>query len=397
MADWDFCVVGGGIVGLATARALQARRPGASVLVLEKETGLAVHQTGHNSGVIHSGLYYEPGSLKARLCVAGARATKEFCAEHAIPVRELGKLVVATDAAEASRLGALAERGAANGVRTEPLTAAQLREWEPAVAGVAALHVPVTASVDYGAVTRALRTDLEHGGGRVETGVAVTGLDERTTEVVVRAGERSWTAGHLVVCAGLQADRLARAAGVRTAARVVPFRGEYYRLPEHRAGIVSRLVYPVPDPSLPFLGVHLTPMVDGSTTVGPNAVLGLAREGYRKGSVDARDVREILGFPGFWRVARTHWRTGVREVRGSASRRAYLAAARRYCPGLELDDLLPQEAGIRAQAVLPDGTLVHDFLLERTPRSVHVLNAPSPAATSALPIGEAVADRLLAA
>lgn len=397
MAEWDFCVVGGGIVGLATARALQARRPGATVLVLEKEPGLAAHQTGHNSGVVHSGLYYEPGSLKARLCVAGARATKEFCAEHGIPVRELGKLVVATDEREASRLGALAERGTANGVRTEALSGAQLREWEPAVAGVAALHVPVTASVDYGAVTRALRTDLERGGGRVETGVAVTGLDERAAEVVVTAGERSWTTGHLVVCAGLQADRLARDAGVRTTARVVPFRGEYFRLPEHRAGIVSRLVYPVPDPSLPFLGVHLTPMVDGTTTVGPNAVLGLSREGYRKGSVDARDVREILGFPGFWRVARTHWRTGVREMRGSASRRAYLAAARRYCPGLELDDLLPQEAGIRAQAVLPDGTLVHDFLLERTPRSVHVLNAPSPAATSALPIGEAVADRLLAA
>lgn len=396
----EHCVVGGGIVGLAAARALLRRRPGSSVVVLEKETAPAVHQTGHNSGVVHSGIYYPPGSLKARLCREGARATKDFCAEHGIPVRELGKLLVATDARDARRLEDLLDRAAAHGVTARRVPGAELRELEPAVAGVGAVLVPETASVDYAAVTRALHADLVAAGGRVELGVTVTRIAEDAAGVTVTAvgataGERRWRADRLVVCGGLQADRLARLAGVVSTARIVPFRGEYFQLPAHRADLVSRLVYPVPDPALPFLGVHLTPMVDGTTTVGPNAVLGLSREGYRKGSVDLRDLRDVLAFPGSWRVARAHARTGAREVVGSLSARAYLAAARRYCPSLERSDLLPREAGIRAQAVLRDGTLVHDFLVEQTDRTVHVLNAPSPAATSALPIGELVAARAL--
>ena len=394
-ATYDHCVIGGGIVGMAAALAVLRRAPGSSVLVLEKEEALAAHQTGHNSGVIHSGIYYEPGSLKADLCRRGAAATKAFCVEHEIPVRELGKLIVATDERDARRLDALAERAVANQVVARRVSAAELRELEPEVAGVGALLVPETASVDYAAVTRAMHGEVVVAGGQVELGVRVTGIDEGPSCVTVTAGDRAFTACRLLVCGGLQADRLARMAGVASTARIVAFRGEYRRLPDSRAGIVSRLIYPVPDPALPFLGVHLTPMVDGTTTVGPNAVLGLAREGYRKGSVDRRDVADVLGFPGFWRVARANVATGAREVRDSVFTRGYLAAAQRYCPGLTRADLLPHEAGIRAQAVLRDGTLVHDFLIEETARTVHVLNAPSPAATSALPIGELLAERAL--
>ncbi|MGY1781182.1 L-2-hydroxyglutarate oxidase [Geodermatophilus sp. SYSU D01036] len=398
---YDHIVIGGGIVGMASAMALLRRQPGAGVLVLEKEAELARHQTGHNSGVVHSGIYYEPGSLKAELCRRGAEATREFCAEHGIPVTRQGKLLVATDGRDAQRLEALVERAAVNRIEVTRVGAGELRELEPNVAGVAALLVHGTGSVDYTLMTRAMHMVVAAAGGQVETGRTVTAITEGAEQVVVTtdgpSGRETWRTRRLVVCGGLQADRLAAMAGVATTARIVPFRGEYYRLPAERAGIVRRLIYPVPDPALPFLGVHLTPMVDGSTTVGPNAVLGLSREGYRKGSVDLRDVRDVLAFPGFWHVARRHARTGVVEMRNSLFRRGYLAAARRYCPDLQLSDLLPHEAGIRAQAVLRDGTLVHDFLVERTPRSVHVLNAPSPAATSAIPIGEMIAGRVLAA
>jgi (S)-2-hydroxyglutarate dehydrogenase len=256
--------------------------------------------------------------------------------------------------------------------------------------------VPATGSVDYVAITRAMRGVVERAGGEVELGQAVTGIEEKADSVVLTTEGNTWRARKLVVCGGLQADRLAQMAGLTSAARIVPFRGEYFQLPAERSKIVTKLIYPVPDPGLPFLGVHLTPMVDGRVTVGPNAVLGLAREGYRKGTVNGRDVRDIVAFPGFWRFARGQVRTGALELRNSLFKRGYLAAARRYCPGLELSDLLPYEAGIRAQAVLRDGTLVHDFLLEETPRTLHVLNAPSPAATSAIPIGEMIADRALA-
>lgn len=392
---YDFCVVGGGILGLATAMSLLEKRPGCSVVLLEKENGLARHQSGHNSGVIHSGIYYEPGSRKAQLCRHGATATLQFCAAHDIPVRRLGKLIVATDDCDVARMRELRARAARNGVAVEYLSGPELRELEPQVSGRSALLVPATASVDYTTVCQAIERVVTAAGGAVELGVAVTGIEERAAAVTVVAGSRRWAAHRLVVCAGLQADRLARMAGITSEVRIVPFRGEYFQLPEHKRDMVSHLIYPVPDPALPFLGVHLTPMVDGRVTVGPNAVLGLAREGYHKGALNATDIRDLLGFPGFWKLARTHVRTGAVELRNSWFTRGFLHAARRYCPDLQLDDLLGYPAGIRAQAVRRDGTLLHDFHFHATARTLHVINAPSPAATSAIPIGGHIAARCL--
>ncbi|WP_245568872.1 L-2-hydroxyglutarate oxidase [Nocardia concava] len=394
---YDYCVIGGGIVGVATAHRILERHPGASLLLVEKAAQLGLHQTGHNSGVIHSGIYYEPGSLKARLCVRGAELTKEFAAAHDIPFRVCGKLLVATDAAEHARMMALYERSVANGVEVELLDAAELVRREPRITGVGALFVASTGIIDYGRVTRALADEVRAAGGEIVLGAEIASIIETDSAVAISGPTGRWQARNLVVCAGLQADRMARLAGLGIDLRIVPFRGEYYRLPPERANLVSTLIYPIPDPELPFLGVHLSPTIDGELTVGPNAVLGLAREGYRKGSVNLRDAREILGYRGFHKVAAANVRTGVREMRNSLFKGGYLAECRRYCPELTRSDLLPREAGIRAQAVLRDGTLAHDFLLERTPRSVHVLNAPSPAATSALPIAEYIADRLDAA
>ncbi|WP_297610082.1 L-2-hydroxyglutarate oxidase [Nocardia sp.] len=391
---YDYCVIGGGIVGVATAHRLLDRHPGASLLLVEKAGALGVHQTGHNSGVIHSGIYYEPGSLKARLCRAGAQQTKEFAAAHDIPFRVCGKLLVATDSAEQARMLALYERSVTNGVQVELLDAAELVRREPRVTGVGALFVPSTGIIDYQRVTDALADEVRAAGGEIVLGAEITAIDETADAVTVSGPAGSWRAARLVVCGGLQADRLARLAGVDTDLRIVPFRGEYYQLPPDRSDLVHTLIYPIPDPELPFLGVHLSPTIDGRLTVGPNAVLGLAREGYRKGSVDLRDAREILGYRGFHRVAAANVRTGLREMRNSVFKHGYLAECRRYCPELTRQDLLPREAGIRAQAVRRDGTLVHDFLLERTARSVHVLNAPSPAATSALPIAAHIAAQL---
>ncbi|MFB8008476.1 L-2-hydroxyglutarate oxidase [Nocardia sp. NPDC056000] len=391
---YDYCVIGGGIVGVATAHRILERHPGASLLLLEKADALGVHQTGHNSGVIHSGIYYEPGSLKARLCRAGAEQTKEFAAAHGIPFEVCGKLLVATDSAEHARMLALYERSVTNDVEVELLDAAELVRREPRITGVGALFVASTGIIDYKLVTAALAEAIRAAGGEIRLGAEITAIDENTDAVTVSGPAGSWRAARLVVCGGLQADRLAALAGLRPDLRIVPFRGEYYQLPPERKGLVSTLIYPIPDPELPFLGVHLSPTIDGGLTVGPNAVLGLAREGYRKGSVNLRDAREILGFPGFHRVAAANVRTGLREMRNSMFRRGYLAECRRYCPELTVADLLPREAGIRAQAVRRDGTLVHDFLIERTARSVHVLNAPSPAATSALPIAAHIAEQL---
>lgn len=391
---YDFCVIGGGIVGVATAHELLSRNPGTSLVLVDKAGRLGAHQTGHNSGVIHSGIYYEPDSLKARLCRAGARWTTEFAREHGIEHRICGKLLVATDAAEHERMLALYERSIANGVTVELLDAAELRRREPHVTGVGALFVPETGIVDYRAITETLAGRVRALGGTVVLDAAVTAINETDEHVTVAGPAGRWTARTLVVCAGLQADRMARLAGLDIGLRIVPFRGEYYQLPPERADLVSTLIYPIPDPSLPFLGVHLSPTVDGALTVGPNAVLGLAREGYRKGSVDLRDLLDILTFPGMRRMARAHLRTGARELRNSLFKRGYLAQCRKYCPELTARDLRPRPAGIRAQAVLPDGTPAHDFLIERTPRSIHVLNAPSPAATSAVPIASHIVDQL---
>lgn len=392
---YDYCVIGGGIVGLATAMALVRRRPGASLILLEKESRLAAHQTGHNSGVIHSGIYYAPGSFKAELCRRGAQATKAFCAEHGIRFEVCGKLLVATNAAEAGRLAALCERAQMNQIEAERLDAAELRHREPHIVGVAALFIPSTGIVDYRQVAEVMGRLIRSAGGEIACGVRVDGIRESAGEVTIRAGERTWVAKQLIACAGLQSDRLAKLAGLAIQHQIVPFRGEYYRLPENRSGIISHLIYPVPDPDLPFLGIHLTRMIEGGITVGPNAVLGFAREGYRRLSFCWRDVREFAGFAGFWKTMKTHLRSGILEVRNSLWKRGYLAECLKYCPELTLEDLLPYESGIRAQAVSRDGTLIHDFLFLQTQRMLHVCNAPSPAATSAIPIGEMIAEKVI--
>lgn len=391
----DFCVIGGGIVGLAAARALLARRPGASLVLLEKEDALGRHQTGRNSGVIHSGVYYAPGSLKARLCREGSARTVAFCEAHGIPFERRGKLIVATRAEELPRLAELERRAGENGVEVERLDAAGIRAREPNVTGLAALRVPAAAIVSYRAVLDALAAEIAAAGGEVRLGARPEAIREGADAVEIDAGSATIRARRLVACAGLQSDRVARLAGLKVAHRIVPFRGEYFRLAPRLAGVVRAMIYPVPDPALPFLGIHLTPMIDGSVTVGPNAVLGLAREGYAKGSVSARDLADMASFPGFWRCLGANLRPGLAELGDTLFRRRYLAACRRYCPGLTLEDLAPMEPGIRAQAVLADGTLAHDFLFLDTARMLHVCNAPSPAATSALPIGDMIADRLL--
>lgn len=391
----DFIVIGGGIVGLATALELGRLRPGASVVVLEKESGLARHQTGRNSGVIHAGIYYKPGSLKADLCKRGAEATRAFCDEHGVPYETRGKLVVATTPLEMSRMAALAANARANGIAVDALDGAELRRREPNVAGLGALFTPSTGIVDYGRMCAVMGDLVRRRGHAIELGVNVDSIVETPAEVSVGAGERRWRGRHLVACAGLQSDRLARLAGLAIDHQVVPFRGEYYDVVAHKRGLVRHLIYPVPDPDLPFLGIHLTPTIDGGLTVGPNAVLGFAREGYGRLSVDWRDVVTYARFPGFWRVMARHWRSGLTEGRNSLFKARYLAECRRYCPALEMADLIPREAGIRAQAVTSDGTLVHDFLFLETDRMLHVGNAPSPAATAAIPIARMIAARAL--
>ncbi len=391
----DFGVIGGGILGLATALRLCEQRPGAGIVVIEKELALARHQTGHNSGVIHAGIYYAPGSLKAQLCRAGEAATKNFCTEHGIAFEVCGKLVVATNAVEAERLDALEQRAGQNAIATQRLDGAALAEIEPMVTGIAALLVPSTGIVDYKLLCMALAEQIRLRGGRIILGQAVTAITETGDSVVIDTPSESIKVRQLVACAGLQSDRVARLAGLDPGLQIVPFRGEYFRLPPSRNDIVRHLIYPVPDPDLPFLGIHLTRMIDGSVTVGPNAVLGFAREGYRKSSISFRDVATYASFPGFWRTMRKHYRIGLAEMRDSVWRPGYLQACRKYCPSLSLADLLPAEAGIRAQAVLRDGTLVHDFMLKQTARMLHVLNAPSPAATSALPIAAMITGQLL--
>ncbi len=394
--NYDYCIIGGGIVGLATALAVQRRDPGARLILLEKEHAPAMHQTGHNSGVIHAGVYYQPGSLKARLCREGAEATKAFCRQKSIRFEECGKLLVATDSLEMQRMEDLAARAERNDIRFERLGRDGLKAREPEVAGVGALLVPATGIVDYADVCSAMAEEFGAAGGILQFGATVHAIHEEDAAVVVQAGGTMVRAGRLVVCAGLQSDRLARLAGLTIDHRIVPFRGEYYTLPKSRSGIVRHLIYPIPDPDLPFLGVHLTRMIDGSVTVGPNAVLGFAREGYRKGSANFTDVSEMIRFPGFWRVLRRNWRSGLDEMLGSLSPRRYLEKCRKYCPSLTLADLGRPGAGIRAQAVLGDGTLVHDFLFIGTERMLHVCNAPSPAATSAIPIANMIVDRLFA-
>jgi L-2-hydroxyglutarate oxidase LhgO len=383
-------IVGGGIVGLALARELSSR---ADVTVLEKEDRVAAHQTSHNSGVAHAGLYYKPGSLKAELCRRGITRLKAYCEERGLPYLEVGKLVIARDSSEIGPLDEIERRATANGVPgLRRLDAAGLREVEPHARGVAAVHSPHTAIADFAAVARAYAEDVTKAGGEIRLGFQVTGIDGTT---VRSAAGQSVGFDLLVLCAGLQSDRVSRLAGDTPGPAIVPFRGEYYQLAPERAGLVRGLIYPVPDPRYPFLGVHLTRRVDGSVEVGPNALLSMAREGYRRGSIDRADLWETLRWPGFARMARAHWRTGARELYGSLSKRAFVAAARSYLPELTTADVVRGGAGIRAQAVDADGTLLDDFRVNRTGDVVAVRNAPSPAATSSLAIAEHIATTYL--
>ncbi len=395
--EYDVVVVGGGIVGLATARALVQQRPGLNVVLLEKEQRLAVHQTGRNSGVVHSGIYYAPGSLKARYAKEGLEFLQRYCPERGIAYEQCGKVIVATDAGQVTGLDAVERRAADNGIPVERLNQAALAGREPHAAGVAALLVRSTGIVDYVGVCAAYRADAEAGGAEVVTGAEVLDVDDDATNVTVTtSGGEERTARMLVNCAGLHSDRVARLAGLTPRARILPFRGEYYELSEGRRDLVRHLIYPVPDPSFPFLGVHLTRDVHGGVHAGPNAVLALAREGYTLGSFSRRDVAEIARYSGFWRLARRHWRTGAGEYRRSLLRSAFVAGLQQLVPEVQAEDLVPALAGVRAQAVLPDGSLVDDFLIDETPRGLHVLNAPSPAATASMPIGNELAARALA-
>jgi len=389
-------VIGGGIIGLATAYELTQRYPNSTVTVLEKEDRVAAHQTGHNSGVIHAGVYYRPGSLKARLCRAGSASLMEFCATHDIPVRVCGKLVVATEPAEMPRLEALFERAKGNGLPVAFITPPQAREYEPHVTCVAAIHVASTGIVDFELVSRTLAALVEKAGGVIRLGARVTGLRPDADGLVVMSTAGEVRADGLVNCAGLHCDRVARMAGLRPPVRIVPFRGEYYQLRRDRRDLVRGLIYPVPDPALPFLGVHLTRMMDGSVRAGPNAVLALAREGYSWGRIRPRDVAEVAAYRGLWRLARKHARYGLAEVRRSLSGARFAQTLSRLVPAVTRDDLVRAASGVRAQAIAEDGTLVDDFLFVRRPRQVHVLNAPSPAATSSLEIAKHIVSQLAA-
>jgi L-2-hydroxyglutarate oxidase LhgO len=400
MKHSSYAVVGGGILGAAVARRLLQVNPDVRVTLLEKEPILAAHQTGHNSGVVHAGLYYTPGSLKARLCRQGVQLLQEYCAERGLAYDECGKVLVARNPVEESRLGDIMSRAVANGVpRVRQINQDELHELEPHVRGTAGIHSPTTAIADYAAVTRALAEDVVAAGGTVRTSCEVTGLTDHGGQTVVRATQDGSATSEaydaVIVCAGLQADRVAGLAGDDAAPRIVPFRGEYYLLRPERRHLVRGLVYPVPDPRYPFLGVHLTPRVDGEVMVGPNAVLALAREGYGWSTVSLRDLRDAVAWPGFRTFARQNWRTGAAEMFGSLSKHAFVAAARRYVPELTTADVVPGPRGVRAQALDRNGSLVDDFRITRRGSVLSVRNAPSPAATSSLAIAEHVVSLAL--
>ena len=393
----DVLVVGAGIVGLATARAILRAHPGQSVVVVEKEAEVARHQSGRNSGVIHAGVYYEPGSYKARLCTAGRISMVEYCREHGIDHRITGKVVVALDADDRGRLVELERRCLANGVRAEIIGADRLRELEPHVASVAALHVLDTGIVDYADVCHALAREIEGGGAKIQLGCAVLSGAETATGLVVETTRGPIEAQRVVTCAGLHADEVARSISGPEGdggLRVIAFRGEYRELVPSRSFLVNGLVYPVPDPQYPFLGVHLTRGINGHVHVGPNAVLAFAREGYQWRQVDGRHLRQTFAFSGFRRFALRNWRFGLDEMTRSLSRRRFTAAVRRLVPAIEREDLLTAPAGVRAQAIGADGALVDDFAIHSVGRALHVLNAPSPAATASLEIGATIASRL---
>ena len=397
MPTYDVAIIGGGIVGLATAYRLTEQHPDTSVVVLEKEEQVAAHQTSHNSGVIHSGVFYEPRSLKAENCREGKRALVEFCEREGIDYEMCGKVVVATDESEVAGLDRIEAKGRANQIDCTRIGPERLHEREPHVQGVAALEVPSAGIVDYEAVAEALADGVTDRGHSVQTGAEVRDLHVTPNHVTVDTTTGAVQARHAVNCAGLYADRIAEMSGQNLNTKIVPFRGEYYELVPERRSLCSRLVYPVPDPAFPFLGVHFTPMIDGRVECGPSAVLAFAREGYGLTDIDWAELLEILTYPGFQKLAARHWRKGLRELLQSMSKRAYLQAARNLIPKVQMDDFTSPRAGVRAQALRRDGTLVDDFLIRETDRVVNVINAASPAATSALNIGSLIVENYLSA
>jgi len=390
----DVVVVGGGILGIAVARELLLRRPGLNLVLLEKEERIGLHQTGHNSGVIHSGIYYAPGSLKAKLCTDGRRLLYDYCDERGIPYDRCGKVIVATGPAELPRLEELRSRAVANGVDVEEVGPERLAELEPNVAGIRALHVPSTGIVDFRRVVRSLADDVRSAGGELRLGTEVTGLRADRGGTLVDSADGPVRAGFVVTCGGLYSDRLARMTGAPESPKIVPFRGSYHVLRPHARALVRGLVYPVPDPAFPFLGVHFTKHLSGDVLVGPNAVLAFAREGYRLRDLRLGELWETLAYRGFRALARRYWRTGLAEAVGELSKRRFVAAARRLVPRLRADDVLPGQAGVRAQALTSDGQLIDDFWFDEADSVTHVRNAPSPGATSSLAIARMIVDRV---
>ncbi|QQK75284.1 L-2-hydroxyglutarate oxidase [Salicibibacter cibarius] len=391
---YDYIIIGGGIVGLSVSKAIYDRQPKAKILILEKEKEVAAHQTGHNSGVIHSGIYYKPGSLKAKFATAGNQSMKDFCRAHGIHFETCGKVIVATGQEEIPVMERLYERGKQNGLAVEKLNRVELAEVEPHVRGLAALRVPSAGIVDFKSVAKTLAALAVEKGGHVQLGAEVTGITEKADHVRVDTSKDSFSGTFMINCAGLHSDRVARLAGYHTDVKIVPFRGEYYKLRADRRSLVNHLVYPVPNPDFPFLGVHFTRMVNGEVEAGPNAVPGLKREGYRKRDASLRDTAEVLTYEGFWRIARQYAKTGMNEMARSFSKRTFVKGLQRLVPDVRAEDIVSAPAGVRAQALSSDGQLIDDFMFIKGKRSLHVCNAPSPAATASLEIGKEIVRQL---
>ena len=390
---YHFIVIGGGIVGLSTAMQLQQEYPKKSILLIEKENKIASHQTGHNSGVIHAGVYYEPGSFKAKFCKMGVQQTIDFCTKHQLPFEQCGKLIVATNDLEMKRMQILFERCKKNGLNPELLDENQLRKIEPNITGLGAIKVKETGIIDYISMAKTIAKEFVAMGGKIKLNAEVIHLNETKDQasVKIKSGE-IYKSSYLIACAGLQSDRIAKLMGLKIDYQIVPFRGDYYQLNKRFNKVVKHLIYPIPDPAYPFLGVHLTKMIDGSVTVGPNAVLNFSREGYNKINFNLKDLKQMFFFSGFWKLILKNWKPAINELYSSLNKNTYLKICQKYCPSLTISDLEPFRSGVRAQAVSKDGKLIHDFLVEETQRSLHVCNAPSPAATSSLPIGKYIVE-----
>ncbi|MCA1010478.1 L-2-hydroxyglutarate oxidase [Halobacillus halophilus] len=391
---YDYVIIGGGIVGLSTAFAIIQKNPGASIMVVEKEQELSAHQTGRNSGVIHSGVYYKPGSLKARMAMQGRNSMVEFCETHDVPHEVCGKVLVATEQEEIPRLEALYDRVQENGLNVTRIGRKELQEIEPYANGIEGLRVPSTGIVNYKKVSVKIAELLRQAGVEFSFGSAVETIDEGTSEVTIETSERTLKSRYLINCAGLHSDRLVRMAGIHTDLQIVPFRGEYFKLTEEKSHLVKGLIYPIPNPAFPFLGVHLTKMMDGGIHAGPNAVLSFKREGYRKTDFHWKDALDVLSFPGFWKMARLNMKEGMKEMVRSFHKESFVKSLQRLVPDIQEEDVIPTDAGVRAQAMLKDGRLVDDFHIITGKRSVHVCNAPSPAATASFEIGKEIAERI---